>query len=111
MNLKRHFWYKLHSVYCTYGCVCSYSAVWDPAVMVVLLRSSQLCRQLSRINVGMELSHWTQHYHLKNKIKQLDWNITKGVNVMISSIIFWTSPALSGCGRANSLENNLDCDF
>lgn len=45
--------------------VCSYSAVWDPAVMVVLLRSSQLCCQLSRINVGMELSHWTQHYHLK----------------------------------------------
>lgn len=33
--------------------------------MEVILRSSQFCGKLSRINVGMELSHWTQHYHLE----------------------------------------------
>lgn len=65
ISLKRHERLKLSSVYWTYGYVSSYSAVWDPAFMAVLLRSSQLRRQLSWINVGMELSHWTQHYHLK----------------------------------------------
>lgn len=45
--------------------VCIYSAMWDPAIMAVLLRASQLCSQLSRVNVGMELSHRTQHHHLR----------------------------------------------
>lgn len=45
----------------------SYSSMWDPLLMAVVLRSSEFQRQLGAVDVGVQLTHGAQHDHLRRK--------------------------------------------